>query len=169
MYPPILRNFKIVPNHFLNMDVMTDKASQHTTLTQCWLHSHPRYLTFAQRWANMKPKWRSSTKGTNTSCFWSLADHVLVDHPRGHSLNPTPWFSTPPSITTTSTTPHNPANTRRWTIVVLMLGQRRRRWANNKPTLVQGVVFAGHATHWLHWSPQGITGDTDIAGIGKTQ
>ena len=35
------------------------------------------------------------------------------------------------------------ANTRHWTNVGLMLGQRRRRWANIKPTLVQWVVFAG--------------------------
>ena len=36
-----------------------------------------------------------------------------------------------------------PANTRRWTNVGLMLGQRRRRWANINPTLVQRLVFAG--------------------------
>ena len=36
-----------------------------------------------------------------------------------------------------------PANTRRWTNVGLMLGQRRRRWANIKPTLVQRLVLAG--------------------------
>ena len=34
------------------------------------------------------------------------------------------------------------ANTRRWTNVVLMLGQRRRRWPNIKTTLAQGLVFA---------------------------
>ena len=36
-----------------------------------------------------------------------------------------------------------PAGTRRWTNVGLLLGQRRRRWANIKPTLVQGPVPAG--------------------------
>ena len=37
----------------------------------------------------------------------------------------------------------SPANTRRWTNVGLMLGQRRRRWANINTTLVQCLVFAG--------------------------
>ena len=37
----------------------------------------------------------------------------------------------------------NPANTTHWNNVGLMLGQRRRRWANIKPTLFQCVVFAG--------------------------
>ena len=32
-------------------------------------------------------------------------------------------------------------NIRRWTNVVLMLGQRRRRWPNNKTTLGQRLVF----------------------------
>ena len=36
-----------------------------------------------------------------------------------------------------------PANTTPWINAVLMLVQRRRRWANNKPALVQGVVLAG--------------------------
>ena len=40
----------------------------------------------------------------------------------------------------------NPANTRRWPNVGLMLGQRRRRWANVCPTFVQRLVFAGK---WL--------------------
>ena len=43
---------------------------------------------------------------------------------------------------------HFPANTRRWLNVVLMLGQRRRQWANIKPTLRQRLVFAGL------WSPR---------------
>ena len=34
-----------------------------------------------------------------------------------------------------------PANTKLWINVVLMLGQRRRRWANIKATVVQCVVF----------------------------
>ena len=36
-----------------------------------------------------------------------------------------------------------PANTRRWPNDGLMLGQRQRRWANIKPTLLQRLVFAG--------------------------
>ena len=38
----------------------------------------------------------------------------------------------------------NPANTIHWNNVVLMLGQRRRRWANVKTTLFQCIVFAGN-------------------------
>ena len=34
------------------------------------------------------------------------------------------------------------ANTRRWSNVILMLGQRRRRWANIKIALYQLLVFA---------------------------
>ena len=37
----------------------------------------------------------------------------------------------------------NPVNTRHCTNVGLMLVQRRRRWANIKPTLGQCLVFAG--------------------------
>ena len=36
-----------------------------------------------------------------------------------------------------------PANTRRSANVGLMLGQRRRRWPNIKPTLAERLVFAG--------------------------
>ena len=45
---------------------------------------------------------------------------------------------------------HIPANTKRWPYVGLMLGQRRRRWANIKPTLGQPLVFAGmaHVDTW---------------------
>ena len=40
-----------------------------------------------------------------------------------------------------------PAYTRRWPNVGLLLGQRRRRWANSKPTLGQRLMFAGlHVT-----------------------
>ena len=42
----------------------------------------------------------------------------------------------------------NPANTRRWGNVGFMLGQRRRRWANIKPTLAQRLVFAGNTIIW---------------------
>ena len=37
----------------------------------------------------------------------------------------------------------NPANRRRWAKVVLMLGLRQRRWANNKTTLAQRLLFTG--------------------------
>ena len=37
----------------------------------------------------------------------------------------------------------SPADTRRWIIVGLPLVQRRRRWANVKPTLIQRLVSAG--------------------------
>ena len=43
-----------------------------------------------------------------------------------------------------------PANTTRWNNDVSMLGQSRRRWANIKTTLFQGVVFAG----WWELSSQ---------------
>ena len=36
-----------------------------------------------------------------------------------------------------------PANTRHWTNAGLMLAQRRRRWDNISPALVQCLVFAG--------------------------
>ena len=36
-----------------------------------------------------------------------------------------------------------PVNTRRWNNAVLMLGQRRRRWANIKTALFHRLVFAG--------------------------
>ena len=35
----------------------------------------------------------------------------------------------------------NPAKTIHWNNVVLMLGQRRRRWANVKTTLVERLVL----------------------------
>ena len=33
-----------------------------------------------------------------------------------------------------------------------MLGQRRRRWANIKPTLAQRIVFTGYYANMVHWS-----------------
>ena len=39
--------------------------------------------------------------------------------------------------------PRCPANTRRLTNAGLMLGQRRRRWTNIKPTLGKRLVLAG--------------------------
>ena len=33
---------------------------------------------------------------------------------------------------------------RRWPDVGLLLGQRRRRWANSKPTVGQRLMFAGY-------------------------
>ena len=38
----------------------------------------------------------------------------------------------------------HPANMRRCPNVGLLLGQRRRRWANSKPALGQRLMFAGH-------------------------
>ena len=37
-----------------------------------------------------------------------------------------------------------PANAARWNEDVLMLAQRLRRWPNNKTSVFQRVVFAGH-------------------------
>ena len=43
-----------------------------------------------------------------------------------------------------------PANTRHWDSVGLLLGQRRRRWTNIKPTLAQCIVLAGYSGRlWL--------------------
>ena len=45
---------------------------------------------------------------------------------------------------------HIPANIKRWTNVGLQLGQRRRRWANSKPTLDQRHMFEGTPEKWRH-------------------
>ena len=37
----------------------------------------------------------------------------------------------------------SPANMKRWANVGLLLGQRRRRWANSELTLAQCLMFAG--------------------------
>ena len=42
---------------------------------------------------------------------------------------------------------YHPANTKRRTNDVLMLGRSRRRWTNMKTTLVQRLVFAGNMLH----------------------
>ena len=42
-----------------------------------------------------------------------------------------------------------PANMRRWPNVDLLLGHRRRRWANSKPALGQRLVFVGMAPYAL--------------------
>ena len=39
---------------------------------------------------------------------------------------------------------HYSGNMRRRPNVGLLLGQRRRRWGNSKPTLCQRLVFAGY-------------------------
>ena len=44
----------------------------------------------------------------------------------------------------------NPADTRRWTNVVLMLGQRQRRWANIKTIFFQRIVSAGNLVYLLN-------------------
>ena len=43
------------------------------------------------------------------------------------------------------------ANTRRLTDVGTMLVQRRRRWTNIEPALVQRLVFAGQVIHVFGW------------------
>ena len=47
----------------------------------------------------------------------------------------------------------DPANTRRWINVGLMLAQRLRRWTNIKPTMVHGIVFTGRYIQRAHWCP----------------
>ena len=42
---------------------------------------------------------------------------------------------------------HIPENTRSWISVGLALVQRRRRWTNAKPPLIQLLVFAGYVCH----------------------
>ena len=42
-----------------------------------------------------------------------------------------------------------PANTRRWTNVGLLLGQRRRRWPNSKPALGRSLVLRANFVHRL--------------------
>ena len=42
-----------------------------------------------------------------------------------------------------------PANTRRWTNVGLLLGQRRRRWPNSKPALGRSIVLRANFVHRL--------------------
>ena len=44
-----------------------------------------------------------------------------------------------------------PANTYVLTNVGLMLGQRRRRWNNIKPTLVECLALAADATYTWVW------------------
>ena len=52
----------------------------------------------------------------------------------------TAYFS---SKTVSTDRSSSPVSTINWSNVGLLLGQRLRRWPNNKPTLVQCVVFAG--------------------------
>ena len=47
--------------------------------------------------------------------------------------------------------------TTRWNNDVLMLGQRRRRWANIKTLLFQCVVFAGELMHTALQSQKAVT------------
>ena len=55
------------------------------------------------------------------------------------------------SVKTVSAFRHtSPASTKHWIDVGLMLGQRRRRWPNIKPTLFQCLVFAGSLSPEAH-------------------
>ena len=53
---------------------------------------------------------------------------------------------------------HNPADTRCWINAGLTLVQRRRRWTNVKPTLIQHLVSAGNSVFqwanyaWMFWN-----------------
>ena len=53
------------------------------------------------------------------------------------------FLTVSPLITTFVFNPSYTENTRRWLNDGLMLGQRRRRWANIDPALSQRLVFAG--------------------------
>ena len=46
-------------------------------------------------------------------------------------------------LITFSSCSYNPGNTRLWSNVGLMLGQRQRQWANISPISGQRLVFAG--------------------------
>ena len=62
----------------------------------------------------------------------------------------------------------NPASTRRWTSVGLMLGQRRRRWPDIKLKFVRRLVFAGkalRAPQKLRVSSYQMTYDVSLCGV----
>ena len=62
----------------------------------------------------------------------------------------------------------NPASTRRWTSVGLMLGQRRRRWPDIKSKFVRRLVFAGKALRApkkLRVSSYQMTYDVSLCGV----
>ena len=46
---------------------------------------------------------------------------------------------------------------RRWPNVGIVLGQRRRRWANSIPTLGQRLMFAGMAASHIYSFEAGIS------------
>ena len=50
--------------------------------------------------------------------------------------------------TAASSEPRLPANTKHWPNAGSMLGQRRRRWSNNKPALGECFVFDGSFLNW---------------------
>ena len=68
--------------------------------------------------------WRATGQGSNR-------DHVMISRP--------PVFL-------------EKTLNRRRSIVGSMLGQRRRRWTNIKPTLGQRCVFAGQVSGWNEWN-----------------
>ena len=72
--------------------------------------------------------------------FWILEPWILLLFPRPSPLTLTRWFFR-----------GYPANMRRWPIVGLLLDQRRRRWADNKPTVGQRLMFAWYiSVHFLN-------------------
>ena len=72
------------------------------------------------------------------SCELSWAVDVLTDTALTVALpHSRPLY--PPLYVCSSRLSH-PANTRRWINVVVLLGQRRRRWTNTAATFIQGLV-----------------------------
>ena len=62
-----------------------------------------------------------------------------------------------------------PGNTRHWTNVGLMLGQRRRRWANIKLTLVQCLALMGYRPRHQRVAASGHKGCWPHGGGGGVQ
>ena len=62
------------------------------------------------------------------------------------------WGGSPGQVNCTGIIRLFPANPTHWSNVGLLLGRRRRRWPNNKPTLFQCFVFAGLPDN-VAWGP----------------
>ena len=96
---------------------------------------------------------RSVSLGGVRSCFLDSSYPMYWQRlHRGHSI--AKWENargrSHPGVKGGSANKHtNPANTRRWTDVVFMLGQRRRRWSNMKTT-------SGQCSHYKKWSAREI-------------
>ena len=61
-----------------------------------------------------------------------------------------------------------PANMRCWPNVGFLLGQRRRRWANSKPTLCQHLMFARLYVMIFNQRENRIPADIHSTKIDKT-